>query len=114
MRNVDGTGAWMIGAVLILLGLIFLAQNLSGFPLIHNWWALFILIPGVGSLITAWRYYQTAGGHLSPPARGSLITGLIILMVAAFFLFNLSWTLFGPLIIIMGGVGVLLNVLLPG
>ena len=37
-------GAWIPGLVLIGLGVVFLIQNYLGRE-IHNWWALFILIP---------------------------------------------------------------------
>jgi hypothetical protein len=45
-------GSWLPGMILILLGGIFLAQNYFGATL-HNWWALFILIPAIGTLTTA-------------------------------------------------------------
>lgn len=37
-------GAWIPGLALIGLGVVFLIQNYLGRE-IHNWWALFILIP---------------------------------------------------------------------
>lgn len=105
-------GAWVGGAILILLGIVFLAQNLGALAL-NNWWALFILLPAVGSFGTAWRLYQNAGGRLTAPARGSLIGGLVFTMIAAVFLFNLNWTWFGPLLIILAGIGLLFNSILP-
>jgi hypothetical protein len=106
-------GAWIGGAILIALGIIFLLQNL-GAATLENWWALFILIPAVGAFGNAWRSYQAAGGHLTASARGSLIGGFALTMVAAIFLFNLSWGLLGPLLIILVGIGLLLNAFLPG
>ena len=91
-----------------MLGIVFLLQNLGSFYL-NNWWALFILIPAVGSFAAAWRTYQVAGGHLTAASRGSLIGGLVLTMVAVVFLFNLNWTWFGPILIILAGIGVLLN-----
>lgn len=98
---------WLGGAVLILIGLIFLLQNVSSFEL-RNWWALFILIPAIGSLGTAWRIYQTQG-RLNAAARGSVIGGLVLLLVAAIFLFNLNWGRVWPVFLIVIGVGALLN-----
>jgi hypothetical protein len=109
-----GSGAWIVGAILIVLGLVFLAQNLGGTLLIQNWWALFILIPAVAAFSAAWNAYKSAGNRLTMPARGSLVGGLILLMITAVFLLNLSWTLLGPIIIILAGVGLLLNVIIPG
>ncbi len=75
---------------------------------------LFILLPAVAAFGNTWRAYLAAGGHLTGPARGSLVAGLILLMVTAIFLFNLSWTYLGPILIILAGIGLLLNVILPG
>jgi hypothetical protein len=106
-------GAWVGGAILIALGVIFLLQNFGGLYL-QNWWALFILIPAVGAFGNAWRAYQSADGHLNVQARGSLIGGLVLSMITAIFLFNLNWGLLGPVILILAGIGVLLNAVLPG
>jgi len=98
--------AWLGGAVLIILGIVFLVRNLTGFS-INNWWAIFILIPAVGSLATAWRIYQSNGGRFTPAARGPLIGGLILLTVASVFLFDLDWGAIWPVFLIIIGVGTL-------
>ena len=105
--------AWVLGGILIVVGILLMLQNLNLFYL-QNWWALFILIPAVGSFAAAWRIYQNAGGHLTAPARSSLIGGLILTMVTAIFLFNLNWTILGPILIILIGIGILINTFLPG
>jgi hypothetical protein len=105
-------GGLIAGAVLVVVGAVLLAQNF-GITTLDNWWALFILIPAVGALGNAWRSYQAAGGRLTTGARGSLIGGLVLLMVTAIFLFNLNWGLLGPIVIILAGVGLLLNTFLP-
>ena len=106
-----GGGAWVGGAILIALGMVFLAQNL-GLATLDNWWALFILIPAVGSLGTAWNIYQHNDGQLTPAARGSLITGLVLVAIAAAFLFNLNLGLLWPLLLILAGLAALLNAVL--
>jgi riboflavin transporter FmnP len=103
-------GPWIGGVVLILLGLIFLVQNLSGAQL-GNWWALFILIPAIGSLAAAWRAHQTHG-RLTAAARGPLIGGLVLTLVALIFLLNLNWGQVWPLFLILAGLGALLAALL--
>jgi hypothetical protein len=105
-------GGWAGGAVLIVIGIIILMQNFGRLYL-NNWWALFILIPALGAFGNAWRSYQDAGGRLSSHARGSLIGGLVLSMITAIFLFNLSWTILGPTLIILAGVGILINAVLP-
>jgi hypothetical protein len=103
---------WIAGAALILLGVIFMAQNLGVFYL-SNWWALFILLPAFGSFAAAWNSYQ-ANGRLTAAGRGSLIGGGILTLIAAVFLFGLDFGLLWPIFLIVGGLVVLLNALLPG
>jgi hypothetical protein len=109
-RRAQGS-SWVGGIVLILLGGIFLLQNF-GVTYAFNWWALFILIPAVGAFGAAWSAYQRTG-RLGAAARGSLIGGIVLSMVAAAFLFNLNWALVGPALLILAGFGILLNVMLP-
>ena len=104
--------SWLLGAILILAGLMIMFQNLTTFYL-ENWWALFILLPAFGAFANAWRTFQS-DGRLSGPARASLISGFILTMVAFMFLFDLNWAILGPVLLIIGGLGILVNVLLPG
>ena len=103
---------WMAGGALILIGVLFMAQNLGAFYL-RNWWALFILIPAIGSFAAAWNSYQ-ANGRLTTAGRGSLVGGGIMVLVAAILLFGLDFGLLWPIFLIIGGLVVLLNALLPG
>ena len=105
-------GAWVGGVVLIILGIVFLLQETGAFSL-ENWWALFILIPAVGAFGRARRHYQDAGGRITAGVRSALIGGLVLIVIAAAFLFNLNWGLLGPVLILLVGVGMLINALLP-
>lgn len=96
---------WVAGLIIIGLGLVFLVSNLTGFVL-NNWWALFILIPGIMSFVNGWNSYRE-DGRWSKRARGGLIGGLIISLVAVIFLFNLDWSKVWPLFLILGGLAVL-------
>jgi predicted lipid-binding transport protein (Tim44 family) len=103
---------WLGGVILIVLGLIFLAQNF-GVATLNNWWALFILIPAGGAFSAAWRKYQAAGESLTSDVLGSLMGGLILTAVSLIFLFNLNLgangNLLWPILLILGGVAVLLQ-----
>ncbi len=99
---------WIPGAVLIGMGLIFLVSNFTDVPFLHNWWALFILIPAVHNFSRAWNEYQ-ANGRLTRSARGSLSGGLFISLVAAIFLFDLDWGKVWPLFLIFGGLSALIG-----
>ena len=105
-----GVSPWLGGAILIALGLIFLAQNFH-IATFQNWWAIFILIPAVGAFNTAWRRYQAAGGRLASDALSALVGGLILTIVALAFLFNLGLnaSLFWPVLLIIGGAALLLR-----
>ena len=110
-RRSRGRGApWAAGLVLILLGAAFMLQNLGLFIVpLHNWWALFILIPAAAAFDQSYRTYRQEGNLLTGPARASLIGGTVLTLIAATFLFSLSWALVGPLMLILAGVAVLLN-----
>jgi hypothetical protein len=95
------------GLILIGLGTVFLLSQLTGWY-IQNWWALFIFIPALFQLNEAWQGYRK-NGRLNHNIRGSLFGGLLLSMVGAFFLFSISWNLFWPLVLILAGIGALLN-----
>jgi len=111
-RRAGRSGSWVAGAILILIGIFIMLDNLAGFTL-ENWWALFIMIPALGAFGNAWRAYQN-DGRISKQTRASLISGVILTMVTAVFLLGLNWTILGPVLLILAGVGILLNVALPG
>ena len=110
-RRAGRSGSWVVGAVLVLVGIFLVLDNLTDFSL-NNWWALFILIPAVGAFGNAVRISQKEG-RISKSARASLISGFVLVMVTAIFLLNLNWTIIGPILLILAGLGLLVNVLLP-
>jgi hypothetical protein len=111
-RGGRNEGAWVGGIVLIILGVVFLLQDTGAFSL-ENWWALFILIPALGAFGRARSKYQEASGRITAGVRSSLIGGLVLTVVAAAFLFNLKWELLGPVLILLAGIALLVNALLP-
>jgi len=98
---------WIVGVVLIVIGVIFLFSNLTDFSL-DNWWALFILIPAVHNFGNAWNSFRRHG-RLSHSARSSQTGGLFITLVASAFLFSLDWGLIWPWFLIIGGLSALLG-----
>ena len=97
--------------LLILAGGLLLLQNFTGLQL-YNWWALFILIPAFGSFADAWDRYQDQG-RVSGRVRNSLLSGFIFACISAFFLFNLSLNQYWPVLLILGGLAILVNAILP-
>lgn len=111
-RRRSGRSGWVGGAILILLGLIFLFQNFGALRF-ANWWALFILIPAIGSFGNAWNSYQNSGGHLTTAARGSLIGGFVLVLITLAFLFSVNVSIYWPIFLILGGLVLLVNAILP-
>ena len=109
MRN--GPGGWVVGAVLIALGVLFLLQN-AGFFTMVNWWALFILIPAFISFSNAFNSYQ-ANGRLTAAGRGSLTGAIFLTLLSAVFLFGFNLGVYWPLLLILGGILLLVNAVLP-
>lgn len=103
-------GNWIFGLILIVVGSMFLLRNMGtlDFPL-KNWWALFILMPATGCLSAAMRAYREAGNRFNAAARASLMIGTILTFVTIMFLFEISWTYFGPILIILVGIAILFN-----
>ena len=100
----DRTGNWIVGSVVIVLGLLFLIGNLTGLAL-ENWWSLVLLIP-LGSL--AVKLWQSARRDGFP--NGGLIVGFLgILTVMIFFLFAIDWTVGWPVFLLIGGIAILLG-----
>ena len=110
-RSKPDSRPWIGGIILIVLGVIFLLQNVRGFYL-NNWWALFILIPAFSSFADAWNRYRQ-DGRLSKRVRSALISGCVFLLVTATFLFNWNWGIVLPVLLIVWGVTLMLNSLLP-
>jgi hypothetical protein len=110
-RRVGRPYGWIGGAILILLGVVFLLQNM-GIPFLANWWALFILIPAFWAFVAAWDSYRD-NGRLTRGGAGSLTGGILLTILALIFLSNLNLGLFWSVLLIVGGLVLLATVFLP-
>ena len=116
-RQNSGPDTWdnpqmrVIGAVaLIGLGVIFLLRQYGvDIPLFQNWWAFFILIPGIGALWTGYNMYNRAGTW-TQEAQGAVGGGVVITLIAFIFLLNLDWGKVWPLFLIVPGVLLLFGI----
>jgi len=106
-------GPLLAGLLLVILGAVFLLQN-SGYIAVtlRNWGALFILLPVIGSFDRAYRLYRAAGDQFTAQARGAALFGVVLLIVTFVVLFDLNWAIWGPAIIILLGLGLLLSAVL--
>ena len=102
-----------VGLGMIYLGLGFLSKNLNWLDLsrIHsNWWAVAILIPALGGLITAIRLALSGDGW-----QWGAITNLVLASIFSFVgcigLLGISWNLLAPILMITVGLIFLMNTL---
>ena len=102
------SSGWLVGVVLIAVGVVVLLINLDVIQAAFNWWALFILIPALAAFVSAWNAYRE-DGRLSRRSRGSAMGGLFILTVALIFLLDLNWGDMWPVFIILAGLAALLT-----
>ncbi len=107
-----GGGGWILGIILIIVGGLFFLQTMNIY-ILNNWWALFILIPALGSFAAAWRVFRTDQGRFTRRARGSLIVGVGLTLVAVVFLLGLNWAIFGPILLVLAGVSLIVNGMFP-
>jgi hypothetical protein len=100
-----GRAAWFGGAVLIIVGLAFIIENLN-LPFIRNdnWWAVFLLIPIVAMLDDIYRIYTTTpdgkAGAIASKAVGLFVIGVIMVI----FLFGINLGIYWPVLLIAAGL----------
>ncbi|ABF43923.1 hypothetical protein Dgeo_2489 (plasmid) [Deinococcus geothermalis DSM 11300] len=94
--------------VLIALGLVYLAQNLSGQHLGPLWTVIFF-IPALGSLGRAWQAVQQDGAF-TPRAAAFTLGGTAVLLLGLTFLLGWPWPVVGPLFLILLGLSALTGV----
>jgi hypothetical protein len=96
-------GSMIGGAVLIALGVIFMAQNIGGMHL-GNWWAWFILVPAAMAFWQAYQAYLEAGQRVTQKVWGLAAGGLVPCVIGLIFLFNLNFGTLWPFLLIAAGV----------
>jgi hypothetical protein len=102
-RQAGGLG-WVGGVILITIGVIYLLTNFGFLPTFDNWWALFILLPGLGTASAAIGGYRRNGGQLSFEVVMPLVASFFFLGLTLVFLFELNYTLVLPIFLITAGI----------
>lgn len=108
------TVSFWIGLGAMYLGLGFLADNLhwlnpQAYFGQYKWWAVAILISGIGALINA-LVVLARGGKFSGTAFGLTVFGLLVTATGVVALFGISWNLLGPIMLIVVGLSVMLGI----
>ena len=102
--RIDWSAPWVGGAILILIGAIFLLRNITGGLFFENWWALFILIPALVMGASAYRMYEQKGQRIDRDVIATGTAALFPLLVAVIFLLDLDWGAVWPLFLILAGL----------
>ena len=99
---------WRIfpAVAIIAIGVLFLANNL-GYNLAFldhgNWWAVIILLAAFAPLTRAYEVYR-ARGRVDAEVMYSLLSATGVVLVGVLFLFDLDWSTWWPLFVILGGL----------
>ncbi len=96
------------GIALIAIGVLFLLENMiSGFHF-YNWWAIFILVPGLNSILKAWNGYNQER-EITNRVRRAGFYGLFMILLSMTFFFSLDWGIMWPVFLIGWGLNMLLR-----
>lgn len=111
-RGRRGSGRRLVapigGVVLILIGLAVLAENF-GYKIPDNWWAVLFLVPAAALLYAAQRRATSSGRGLDRDVVGLLFGGVVFTALFLITFFNLNSELFGSVILIAVGIGLLMR-----
>jgi hypothetical protein len=111
-----GMNLWL-GIAVILLGIGFLAVTLpipaiSSYLTPFRWWAIPILIAGLGAFVSALVVFFRNDTSMNWTAWAFTGAGLAISATGVFALLGLTWGLLGPIILIAVGIVVLSGILI--
>lgn len=115
MNEGNGKGGFSpnlwIGLVFIGGGAMVLLNQMGILSFDFNWWALFILLPAIGVLSGAYARYRSANnlfdmGVMIPGLIGLFMVALSVSMTFGFF-WNIDWSLYWPIILIIIGLGII-------
>jgi predicted lipid-binding transport protein (Tim44 family) len=99
---------WIGGAILIMVGGIFLTRNF-GLGIDGNWWAFFILIPALTTGGTAMALFRANDNRLNRASAGAFASSVSLVVLAAIFLLELDWSRVWPVFMILAGLSTLLQ-----
>jgi predicted membrane protein len=90
----------VVGACILLLGVLFLLENLGFFAVVRLWafWPVILIAVGIARLIEGPRSSRQIGGAVL------LVIGLVFLAINLGFLPPLIWRLVWPVLLILAGV----------
>ena len=116
--SLTGIVSWSlwIGVAAILLGVGFLAiylpiPSIKALLVGYRWWAIPILIAGIGALISALIMVIRNQGKPGWFGWGLILAGVVTLAVGAMAFYAVAWSILLPVILIAAGIVVMTGVL---
>ena len=102
--NWGGSNSWIWGIVLLAAGVLLMLRNFTGLDFINlsNWWAVFILVPGISMLANAFN-----GARSGRSVGGQAIWGGFMVLLALSFFFAIDFSLVWPVLLILAGAALL-------
>jgi hypothetical protein len=104
-------GEVVTGLVVIVIGLVFLADNFGiDLPFFgwHDWWALFILIGAAAPAGRAVDRYRSVG-TIDAQVAHSMLSAIVVIAVALIFLLGASFGRWWPIFMVIGGLSMLVS-----
>ncbi len=110
-RNWGTSSNLWIGLAFIGGGALVLLNQTGLLSIQFNWWALFILLPAIGSLNGAYNRYRATNnlfdmGVMMPALIGLFMLGLMVNLLSGNG-WDFNWNLFWPAIMIIIGLGMI-------
>jgi len=106
------TTLW-IGLVFILGGAVILLNQLNILPFELNWWALLILFPSFGTLVSAYNRYRSTNDVFEMGVMIPALVGLFMLLLSMSLLvsdaIDLNLRVYWPIILIVLGLGLIIG-----
>jgi len=100
-----------IGLVFIFGGAVVLLNQMNILSFELNWWALFILLPAFGILNSAYNRFRAIGSLFSMDVTVPALIGLFMVGLSFSLLvgikWNINWSLYWPIILILIGLGMI-------
>jgi hypothetical protein len=100
---------WIVGFSFLLMGVIFLVQNLTGWQM-DDWWYLFLIVPAFASFITAWQRSKESEQIQSWRILRPLALGLFLLAMMFVLIFNLGWFMIPAGLLLIAGILLIVGV----
>jgi hypothetical protein len=101
----------LLGLILISGGAIILLNQMDILSFELNWWALFILIPAIGSFSGAYNRYRATNNLFDMSVMVPALIGLFMVALAFNLLGGKGWnfnlSVYWPIILILLGLGMI-------